>query len=210
MKKVILICIISIVLTGCSSINKENIDTIINNSLNSKVRSTTLNKSGYSYYLPRGLKLVASKDYNDTLTDHKYNYYLFVDVVSFNTKIDFNYIKNNDAFYSNVINYNSKKGYIEINKYKKEQYLIEIMYNYAKIEVIVMESDINKSVAFAISLLTSVTYNNSVISKNLSSNILDFNEEKFDIFEIVGSDNYLQFGSSENQEEVKKDPDYVK
>lgn len=213
MKKVILICLISVIMlaiTGCSSVNNMDIDTIINNSLKSKVKNTTNNKSGYSYYLPKGLIVVDTNLYNDIITDHKYNYYLFVDVVSFNSKINFDYKKNNEAYYSNLINFQDKKGYIEINKYKNEQYLIEIMYNYAKIEVIVMEKDINKSVAFAISLLTSVTYNDSVISKNLSNSTLDFNEEKFDIFEIVGSDNYLQFGGNENQEEIRKDPDYVK
>jgi len=210
MKRIFLLCILVMLVTGCTSIKSSEISSIVNETLSSVLNITNTNRNGYSYYLPRGISVKSTKSFNERLEDDLYQYYLYVDVVSYNNKTGFKYTKNNAAYFSNNLENNGKYGYIEINNYTNNQYLIEIMYNYAKIEVIVMESDINKSVAFAISLLTSVTYNNSVISKNLSSNILDFNEEKFDIFEIVGSDNYLQFGSSENQEEVKKDPDYVK
>lgn len=37
-----------------------------------------------------------------------------------------------------------KFGYVEVNLLKNDKYLVEIMYNYAKIEVIVDKSNLNE------------------------------------------------------------------
>ena len=209
MKKLFLLFILVILLTGCTSIENSNINDIINNVVKSKVKTTNINRNGYNYYIPKGLSVIDSASFNEVLKDQKYKYYLYVDVVSYNSKTNFNYTKNNNAYYSNSINNKDKKGYIEINNYKNNQYLIEIMYNYAKIEVIVYEEDINESVTYAIVVLSSVTYNDNVIKNYLSSTVLDSVEESFDIFEIVGSDNYLEFTEEEDSIEEVRDPDYI-
>lgn len=209
MKRIFLLCTILLLLTGCTSIRRSNLDDILNKTLNSLVKTTNVNRNGYRYYLPKGLKLKTSKSFNEVLADDLYKYYLYVDIVRYNSKADFKYIVNEDAFYSKYLENNKKNGYIEINNYKNDQYLIEIMYNYAKIEVVVYESDINSVVTYAMAVLTSITYNDNVIDKYLSSSVLDGSEEGFDIFEIVGSDNYLQITDDLEQSEENKDPDYI-
>lgn len=209
MKKIFLLGMLVLMLTGCTSIEKRDLDNIISEVTNSKVTSTNVNRNGYRYYLPKGLKINDSSSFNEVFTDQKYYYYLYVDVVSYHNKINFDYKVNEKAKFSKTIDNNGKKGYIEINNYKNNQYLIEIMYNYAKIEVIVYEEDINKGVTYAMVILSSVTYNDYVIENYLSSSVLDGAEEKFNIFEIVGSDNYLQFTEEDTITDEVRDPDYI-
>ena len=209
MKKLFLLGAILLVITGCSSIESSEISSILSDSLNSRVNTTNVNRMGYRYYLPKGLIIKSSKDFNEIISDQKYLYYLYVDIVSYESDIQFTYTVNPDAYYSSSLTYQGKKGYIEINNYENDQYLIEIMYNYAKIEVIVYERDINKCVAYAISILTSIAYNDNVIENYLGDDIFLSSEEAYDIFEIVGSDNYLQFTDEVTETEEVNDPDYI-
>ena len=209
MKKLFLLVGVLFFLTGCSSIASSNLDTIINESLNSRVATLNTNRMGYRYYLPRGLVIKSSEDFNEILSDQKYLYYLYVDVVSYNGDVAFQYNVNTDAYYSTSLTHQDKNGYLEINIYEKNQYLIEIMYNYAKIEVIAYEEDINLVVAYAISILTSITYNDSVIENYLGDDVFLSSEEDYDIFEIVGSDNYLQFTEDTVEADEIRDPDYI-
>ena len=209
MKKLFLLVAILFVLTGCTCVQSSSIEEILNQSMNSLVNVVNVNRKGYSYYLPRGLNIKSSNDYNEIISDEKYLYYLYVDIVSYNSKIAFNYNANKEAYYSASLANNEQKGYIEINNYENDQYLIEIMYNYAKIEVIVYERDINKCVAYAISILTSIAYNDNVIENYLGDDIFLSSEEAYDIFEIVGSDNYLQFTDEVTETEEVNDPDYI-
>ncbi len=208
MKKLILLCILFI-LTGCTNINTSSINTLVNEAVSSKVITTNVDRNGYRYYLPKTLNIRNSRDFNEVITNHKYMIYLYVDVVSYNNKTDFSYNINNSAYYSNSLNYNGIKGFIEINKYKNDKYLIEIMYNYAKIEVVVYERDIKELVLLSSTILSSITYNDNVIEKYLSSSVLDSAEENFNIFEIVGSDNFLEFANDDNKQDEKNDPDYI-
>lgn len=209
MKKIILLCISLLFLTGCTSIEKKSLDTLTSEIVGSKVTTTNVNRNGYQYYLPRGLNLKKSSSFNEIFTDQKYYYYLYVDVVRFHNQVNFNYSINDNAYYSKLLGNSEKKGFIEINNYKNNQYLIEIMYNYAKIEVVVYEEDIKSSVAYAMVVLSSVTYNDYVIEKYLTSSVIDSIEEEFDIFEIVGSDHYLEFAEEEASSTEVKDPDYI-
>ena len=209
MKKLFLLVAILFVLTGCTCVQSSSIEEILNQSMNSLVNVVNVNRKGYSYYLPRGLNIKSSNDYNEIISDEKYLYYLYVDIVSYNSKIAFNYNANKEAYYSASLANNEQKGYIEINNYENDQYLIEIMYNYAKIEVIAYESDIKEVVAYAMSILSSITYNDSVIINYLGDDVFESFEEDYDIFEIVGSDNYLQFTDEVTETEEVNDPDYI-
>ena len=95
------------------------------------------------------------------------------------------YKASSNSFISKKITFGNKKGYLEINEQENSKYLIEIMYNYAKIEVMVDEYDINKAVTYAVSILSSITYNDSVISNLMGEDVLNFTEEEFNIFETV-------------------------
>ncbi|MCI8671358.1 MAG: hypothetical protein HFI36_04920 [Bacilli bacterium] len=209
MKKVFLLCIFIIFLTGCTSIKNSDLDVLVNEVVASNVNILNVNKSGYRYYLPKGFSLVSSDNYNEVITNHKYNIYLYVDIVSYNNRTNFNYNINKKAYYSRNLGNKDKKGYIEINNYEKDNYLIEIMYNYAKIEVMVFQEDIKEIVTYVMSIISSITYNDNVIKNTLSSSRLDEFEESFNIFEIVGSDNYLQFSEEVVTDDRVKDPDYV-
>lgn len=189
MKKIILLCTLVIFLTGCTSINTSSIDSILNEALSSTLKITNTQRNGYSYYLPRGLILKNTKSFNEKLEDDLYQYYLYVDVVSYNNKTKFKYTLNNKAYFSSSLENNGKFGYVEINNYKNNQYLIEIMYNYAKIEVIVNNKDIKEMLSYAISLLSSISYNDKIIENMIGEDILNYNENEYNIFETASYDN---------------------
>lgn len=209
MKKIILLCTLVIFLTGCTSINTSSIDSILNETLSSTLKITNTQRNGYSYYLPRGLILKNTKSFNEKLEDDLYQYYLYVDVVSYNNKTKFKYTLNNKAYFSSSLENNGKFGYVEINNYKNNQYLIEIMYNYAKIEVVVYEKDIKNVLANAMTIISSVSYNDNIIINYLASSSFEGNEEVFNIFEIVGRKDFLQVTDEETQEEEIRDPDFI-
>ncbi len=209
MKKIFLLGALLVLITGCSNIGYSDLDHLIRETLNSEVKTTNVNRMGYEYYLPRGLVVKHSEEFNEVLSDQKYYYYLYVDVVSYDSQVTFSYPINQEAYYSTSLAYQNKNGYIEINLYENEQYLIEIMYNYAKIEVLAYEDDINLVVTYAMSILSSITYNDSVIENYLGDDIFFSSEEEYDIFEIVGSDNYLQFTEDTVDIDEVKDPDYI-
>ena len=63
-----------------------------------------------------------------------------------------------------------------------------------KIEVMVEESDINKTIANAISILSSVEYNDTILENLLGNNKLSFSNEEYNIFETAETEsNYLNY-----------------
>lgn len=210
MKKKILIIIILVFTAGCTNINKLSYDDIVNNITTISTKDN-IYRTGYSYYLPRGMKVADSTLYNEVIEDANSKYYLYVDVVSFYKKITKEYEINNNAIYSSKINYNDKFGYVEVNLLKNDKYLVEIMYNYAKIEVIVDKSKCKEAMLSIINILKSVEYNDSIIANLMGDDILNFNEEEFNIFNTKGSEsNYLTVDNDYKEEEEKIfDPDLI-
>lgn len=210
MKKIILIIIILVLTAGCTNINKLSYDDIVNN-ITTMSTKDNIYRTGYSYYLHRGMKVADSTLYNEVIEDANSKYYLYVDVVSFYKKITKEYEINNNAIYSSKINYNDKFGYVEVNLLKNDKYLVEIMYNYAKIEVIVDKSKCKEAMLSIINILKSVEYNDSIIANLMGDDILNFNEEEFNIFNTKGSEsNYLTVDNDYKEEEEKIfDPDLI-
>ena len=210
MKKIILIIIILVSTAGCTNINKLSYDDIVNNITTISTKDN-IYRTGYSYYLPRGMKVADSTLYNEVIEDANNKYYLYVDVVSFYKKITKEYEINNNAIYSSKISYNDKFGYVEVNLLKNDKYLVEIMYNYAKIEVIVDKSKCKEAMLSIINILKSVEYNDSIIANLMGDDILNFNEEEFNIFNTKGSEsNYLTVDNDYKEEEEKIfDPDLI-
>lgn len=210
MKKIILIIIILVLTAGCTNINKLSYDDIVNN-ITTMSTKDNIYRTGYSYYLPRGMKVADSTLYNEVIEDANSKYYLYVDVVNFYKKITKEYEINNNAIYSSKINYNDKFGYVEVNLLKNDKYLVEIMYNYAKIEVIVDKSKCKEAMLSIINILKSVEYNDSIIANLMGDDILNFNEEEFNIFNTKGSEsNYLTVDNDYKEEEEKIfDPDLI-
>ena len=177
--------------------------------MTSNVDITNVYRTGYKYYLPKGLKNINSHDYNEVIYSERYAYYLYVDVVSYFNKIREEYQEDSSYYYSKALYKGNQFGYLQIKSLEEDKYFIEIMYNYAKIEVMVFQEDIKEIVTYVMSIISSITYNDNVIKNTLSSSRLDEFEESFNIFEIVGSDNYLQFSEEVVTDDRVKDPDYV-
>lgn len=206
MKKIlIIICLLFI--TGCSDIRKQSYDDIINN-IATRANKDNVYRTGYSYYLPRGMQVADSTLYNEAITDARYKYYLYVDIVSYYKKVTKDYSVNDNALVSKKIDYDGKFGYVEVNLLKNDKYLVEIMYNYAKIEVIVDKSNLNEAMLSIINILKSVEYNDSIIANLMGDDVLNFSEEEFNIFNTKGSEsNYLTVDKDASKEEDTKIPD---
>ena len=204
-KLLIIICLLFI--TGCSDIRKLSYDDIINN-IATRANKDNVYRTGYSYYLPRGMRVADSTLYNEAITDARYKYYLYVDIVSYYKKVTKDYSVNDNALVSKKLDYDGKFGYVEVNLLKNDKYLVEIMYNYAKIEVIVDKSNLNEAMLSIINILKSVEYNDSIIANLMGDDVLNFSEEEFNIFNTKGSEsNYLTVDKDASKEEDTKIPD---
>ena len=194
-------------LVGCTNVNDLTYDEIVQNFATRSSRTNTY-RTGYKYYLPRGMQVNDSTLFNEILEDGRYTYYLYVDAVSYLNDIQYEYETNTESLYSTGIRNDDKFGYVEINLQENDKYLVEIMYNYAKIEVIVDEGDINKAMLSAISILKSIVYNDSVIANLLEDNVLNFAEEEFDIFNNDSNDDdYIEIGTDDFQPIEEEIPD---
>ena len=213
MKKFLVVLIAILILSGCSNIQSKDYDTLINEAASSKYDIVNTYRTGYKYYAPGNMDISNILDYNETLEDSSHKYYFYVDVVSYYNRVIENYEVNPEAYYSKVINYQDKYGYIEINKWKNGKYLLEIMYNYAKIEVIVEESFLKEAVSYAMVILASVKYNNNVLENIVGENVLTSKEIEFNIFETKKSESNFLIVSEEDiyeDDDTVKDPDLVK
>ena len=214
MKKGLLLIICVFFLSGCSKIQNDSIETILSRGISSTVSLANVYRTGYKYYLPSGMKTINSHDYNEVVYNEKYPFYLYVDVVRYFNKVKEGYEENKDYYYSTKIANGNKFGYLQIKSLENGKYFVEIMYNYAKIEVIVAEKDIKGSVAYAIAILDSVTYNDTVLGSLMGDNVLNSNELEYNIFETAKSEsNYLelveQYDQYKDEDEVP-DTDFIK
>ena len=210
MKKIVLLLMVTFFLCGCSYVNKSSYDAIIKNALSDTTISYTNKTSqGYSYYLPIGLSVLKDNIGNIELKKDKYTLYLYLDLISYYNKVEEEYTIQKEAFYSTKIENGDKFGYLEINFLQNKKYLIEIMYNYAKIEVIVDNRDINEMLSFAMALLSSISYNDTIIASMIGNDTLNASEIEFNIFETAKNEsNLIQYdGNSSSSENTNDLPD---
>lgn len=195
MKRIVLCAVCLLLVCGCSNINKMTIGKITDNSLNGKTSNYNVVRIGYKYYKPAMMSIINSSNNNEVLRSDNHLYYLYIDTVSYLNQTNASYEENDISYYSKKIEHKKKLGYIEINEIKDNQYLIEIMYNYAKIEVMVEKDYIKEAVAKSMSILTSVRYNDTIIKNKLDTHILSSYEETVDIFKKASksNNNYLKY-----------------
>lgn len=204
MKKLIYLLLVTITLTGCkiNKINMSNYDEIINQVLTINVDLHNQTDEGYNYYLPKGISLYDSNDTNKILKYKNTRMYLYVDVISYYNKVKNEFTTNSISYYSKKIEYNDKFGYLEINKYQTG-YFVEIMYNYAKIEVFVNEKDLLDTIYDSITILSSIEYKENIISSLIGNNSYNYKEEVYNIFKPIDTtDNYLDW-----EEDIYEDYD---
>lgn len=197
-KRVFLIIISIFLLTGCSieRLNRNNYNDIIDKILlnNKKIQNSI--SQGYSYYIPRELKLVMTDENNIILKD-KYNnsYFLYADVISYYHKVENTFEEETSSYYSRkIVNKDSKKsGYLEINEIN-DKFFVEAMYNYAKIEVYATRECLSDVVINVCEVLSSIKYNNKVLRTTIGDKVLDYKEASFNIFTTKKSTtNYLDY-----------------
>ena len=207
MKKILILIIPIFLLTGCVNINEKSIDDVI--SMASPVENTNNYRSGYKYYLPTNMNVLKTSKVNEVLSDGKNNYYLYLDLISYYNKIDLNYEKDDNLYYYKELNINNIKGFLKISV-KSDKYLIEIIYNYAKIEVMVDKEDINETIANSLIILSSIKYNNDIIANMMGEDILSYSEEKLTIFdsEITDNSNFLEYVQNDSYNDNNEIPDY--
>lgn len=186
-KYLIGVIVLLLLVCGCSNINDLSYNDVVSYSLENKAKANTFLK-GYKIYLPKDMNLLIDVDDNNVLYSFGDKYYLYVDLVSYYNKVSNSYKVNDDsnAIYSEILN----NGYVLVTKHNSE-YFIEVMYNYAKIEVI--SSDIKNAISRSLVVLNSISYNDSVI-ETLLGNSIDYNEEKFELLgPSVNTENFLEY-----------------
>ena len=203
LKKIFIIMFFSLFLVGCTMVEDMSYKDIIN-IFNSNPKRANISRRGYKYYLPNSMESINRGDYYEVLKSKKSYYYLYVDMISYINKLENQYEIDSKAKYSELITIGDKYGYLEINLLENEKYLIEIMYNYAKIEVMVNEDSINEALCYSVNILNSIEYNNSVINSLLSDDTLNYTEEEFNLFE-TGVDNSNKLEYIEQTEEIEED-----
>ena len=200
MKKKIFLLIISILaLTGCTNLTNMSTDEVVDVMLKNDTNLSNNVFDGYKYYIPKGLRLLEKDEYNASFKDEYNNtYYFYIDVVSFYNKEEAEYKVNNKAYFSKELDYNNKKGYLEITKIEDtDAYFIEYMYNYGKIEAFVKENEIKSAIINMSSVLKSLEFNRTVLESLIGNNVLDYKEDTYDVMKPKGStatkDTYLEY-----------------
>lgn len=202
MKKIVLLLLVGLSLTGCTAvrINTKDIDNTINVILSKN--NTLYNRvgKGYKYYVPRGVSYIDTVEFNDKLYSNGNYYYLYIDTISYFYQKEMNYEINDDAYYSREFDINDKKGYLKIEE-KDNKYLINFYYNYARIQALVIKDDIEDVVLNATYILSTVKFNPEVIKLMLDDEFFTNKEEKYDIFESESEDNNFLNYTDDNEEE---------
>lgn len=207
MKKIFVLVLLLILITGCSRIdNNSDYLSIINNISNSRNEELNVATKGYKYYLPKGVRINKDLEFNQEFSVLGTKMYLYVDVVSYYYKsftnnesdIEFNY-------YYKKINSNGNFGYIGINK-QDDDYYLEIVYNYAKIEVYTTENSLSSIISYATLILDSIKYNDNLIEEYIIDNDISSNDTVYNIKKPSDTESkfsqYLQEYVQEDEQEI--------
>ena len=196
MKKKSILLLLLLLITGCTvvRINTSSIDNIINVILSKEGKLYNRVGRGYKYYVPRGVTYIDTSGSNDKLYSNGVYYYLYLDEVSYYYKNVEKFKENSSKYYSKKIENKDKKGYLEITK-KGNFYLIEFVYNYAKIETLVKEKDITSAVLNSSYILSTIKYNKNIVKLSLEDNYLKNKEETYEKYshKNVSEDSFLKY-----------------
>jgi hypothetical protein len=201
-----------ILLTGCTNIQDLEYFEIEKEIFSNDPVNVNTHLKGFSFYLPNNMTLVNDLNNNCILYSAEDKYYLYIDLVGYYEKVDNDFIvSSNDVVYSNEFIYENKNGYTKIYN-SKDEYLLEFVYNHAKIELVT--NDINKAYVNSALILNSISYNDKVIESLIGNGALSYNKEKF-ILEgpSNAAKSFLQyeeeFGEFEDTENELPDEDII-
>lgn len=182
MKKKIILILALTILTGCVNVENSSYDQIVEQIVKSDTKISNTYRKGYKFYLPKGLYIYNSKDYNETIKSESETFFLYIDLISYLNKTPLEY-ENEENVYFKTIDEENAKGYIQIKNAQKDKYLVEIAYNCAKIEVIVEKTRSKKAVSEAMIILSSIQYNDTFLTNLSDDSLLNYKEEIVDIFD---------------------------
>jgi hypothetical protein len=201
--------------TGCTlvKVSDQSVSDVLETILYVENNLSNTFMNGYQFYLPKGVKITDKKDYNLTIKDNSNYYYLYVDTIAYYYKTKNSFVENTSHFYSKKFNHNNKDGYIDIID-NGNYYFVVLMYNYSKIETYVLKNDFSSSFMNMCYILSTIKYNDSVISQYVGSVGTIFQEEKFNIFNSEAeNDNFLkyeeEYGTYKQTIDISKDNDII-
>ena len=179
-KKIILITL-SFFLFGCTSnINQMTFREIIDESIQEEKSFVNINNKGYKYHLPSEFTVVEDNDYIQKLSSKNRTYYMNIDIVSYYYKNRLETKHSLDDYEYYTFDNGDKQGYLKITKNNKN-FVGELCYNYAIIEVEVEESELRYAVSRGILILDSIKYNDLVIEKYIVENSIENSETVYNI-----------------------------
>ena len=215
MKKIILVLALVILFTGCDikNITDEDINNVINKTLELDVQGSNNNFKGYKYYIPRGFVLENKKGNNYLLLSNGDKYYLYVDIVSYFHKKNIDTTFDENLYFSKKLSYNGNEGYVKINEIDENSFFIEIAYNYSKIEAYVKKENLEHALKSSIRILASIKYNDVILDTLIGENTLSYEEEVYNFFESKREDgnflDYIEEYDTYEKTEVIKDEDIL-
>ena len=177
------------VLSGCVNVKTDSIEQITKYIISSKRELYNNYNRGYKFYIPKGLSASKTDNLNVIIKSQNYDYYLYVDLVSYYNKVEFTYNTDSSLYYSS--NIKGKDGLLNITKLY-DGYLIHIQYNYAKLEVVVSEKEIKNALSNALIIVNSIKYNDNTIRAMLDEGVLSTNEKVVEVFNNSNNSTDLQ------------------
>lgn len=171
----------------------KNYEEVMNQILSLNIKLYNKIGKGYKYYAPRGVVRTDANVYNDVLKRKNVVYYLYVDVVSYYYKANYDYKVSNNSYYSSLLKNGKKEGYIEITK-KDDKLYVQMVYNYAKIETYVKEKQLKSAIEDMSYILSSVKFNDSLLKEMHESGQFGSKEEVYKLFENKEKEgNFLEY-----------------
>lgn len=181
MKKILIILLILLTLTGCSTINKNtNYITYISSVITNNNYNVNKTSKGYKYFLPKGVSLIKDVDFNQKFKCYDTYIYLNADILSYYHKITPAIDNNESNIYFRQFEKDNKIGYIKI-KQENDNFFVEILYNYAKIEVYTREEYLKNIITYSTIILTSIVYNDEIIESVVNENYFSSMETEYKI-----------------------------
>ena len=210
MKRIVLLICILCFTSACTNLKtldyKENINNTIKLNKDNKFYNHIGN--GYKYYLPKYMSVKSSLNYNEKINSGDYTYYLYIDIVSYYNNKNLNN-KHKNSYIDYKFNNGKIDGFLRVSN-KNDKYLVEIIYNYAKIEVKVDKDDLNESINNSIIILSTIKYDKDLIWNLIGENKINSKEETLNIFGNKESkDNFIDIIEEYDTYEEESDiPDF--
>lgn len=178
MKKLLMV-ILLVLCSGCTivRIDTGSIDNITSVVLSKENKLFNRVGKGYKYYLPRGASYIDTNGFNEKIYSGGNYYYLFVDTVSYFYNKNFSCNFDDDVFYKKEMD----NGCLQISEQNNE-YLIRFFYNYARIEALVEENNLNQAVLDASYILSTVKFNDTIVKSLINESYDNGYDKVYDVF----------------------------